>query len=143
MERGHGAILVLSRFSDLARFNFLYRLKPVFAPFQTLSWPFLYYSSIISRYVPLPTQPLDHIGPSPVYKPMGGLYSWQGDAKDYFVQCVCSLMWEQVKQCCEQGESTRCAACQEEEKNQRSRRKEGRGGGDEIQPRLPVAAGHL
>ena len=97
VERGCGAVLALFRFLNLVRFRFLYRLKPifnpvpisflpssnpVFAPFQTRSWPFLYYSSIISRYVPLAAQPLDHIGPLPVCGPLGGWYSWQRDSRD-------------------------------------------------------------
>ena len=53
VERRRTAGLHLSKFSNLARFRFLYHLKPVFSSFQTRSWPFLYYSSIISRYVPL------------------------------------------------------------------------------------------
>ena len=42
IERGHGVILALSRFSNLARFRFLYRPKPVSAPFQICFWPFLF-----------------------------------------------------------------------------------------------------
>ena len=38
VETGRGAILALSRFSNLARFRFLYRLKPVLDSFQN---PFL------------------------------------------------------------------------------------------------------
>ena len=38
VERGWGAVLNLSRFSNLARFGFLYRLKPIFDP---ISNPFL------------------------------------------------------------------------------------------------------
>ena len=38
VERGYGAVLPLFRFSNLARFRFLYHLKHVFAPFKTCSW---------------------------------------------------------------------------------------------------------
>ena len=41
MERGRGAVLALSSFSNLARFRFLHRSKPVSALFQTRSCPFL------------------------------------------------------------------------------------------------------
>ena len=37
LERGHGAVLALSRPSNLARFRFLCGSKPIFAPFQTRS----------------------------------------------------------------------------------------------------------
>ena len=42
MERGRRAILALSGFSNLARFRFLYLSKPLSAPFQTRSCPFLF-----------------------------------------------------------------------------------------------------
>ena len=35
--------------------------------------------------------------------PVGGLYSWRGDAKDQFVRCVCSRMWEQAERCCKKA----------------------------------------
>ena len=73
--------------------------KTHFCPFQTRSWPFLYCSSIISRYVPLVAQPLDHLGPSLVYGLVGGLYSWLGDARGQFAQYFFSLVWGQVKRC--------------------------------------------
>ena len=47
MERGYGAILPLSRFSNLVRFRFLYRLKHIFAPFKPVLDP-----------VPMPFLPL-------------------------------------------------------------------------------------
>ena len=42
MEQRRTAVLHRSRFSNLARFHFLYCLKPVFAPFQPVFNPFLF-----------------------------------------------------------------------------------------------------
>ena len=80
MERRRTAVLRRSKFSNLARFHFLYRLKshlyprsnPVFYPVPmhvlALSFPilvpFLYCLAIISRCAPVAAQPLDHVGPS-------------------------------------------------------------------------------
>ena len=83
VERQRTAVLCRSRFSYLARFHFLYRLKPVFAPVPTRFLPrfypflfpflplpfpvlvsFLYYLAMISRCPPVAAQPLDHVGPS-------------------------------------------------------------------------------
>ena len=107
VERRRTAVPRRSKLSNLARFHFLYRLKPVFAPVPTLFLPlskpvldpvpnrflplstpvlapFFYCLAIISRCAPVAAQPLDHIGSPPVRGPVGGLYSWQGDARDYF-----------------------------------------------------------
>ena len=76
VERPRTAVLRRSRFSNLARFRFLYRLKPVFAPVPTrflpcsnpVFYPFLFLFlcclAIISRCAPIAAQPLDHVGPS-------------------------------------------------------------------------------
>ena len=72
-------VLHHSKFSNLARFRFLYHLKPVFAPvpmpFLPLSFPvlvpFLYCLAIISRCTPVVAQPLDHVGPSLVHGTSG------------------------------------------------------------------------
>ena len=72
VERRRTAVLCRSRFSNLARFRFLYRLKPIFAPVPTpflplyfpVLVPFLYYLAIISRCTPVAAQPLDHVRPS-------------------------------------------------------------------------------
>ena len=40
VERQRTAVLRRSRFSNLARFHFLYRLKPIFFPFQPRFYPF-------------------------------------------------------------------------------------------------------
>ena len=44
VERGRGVVLPLSRFSNLVRFHFLYRLKPVLGP---VPMPFLSLSKTI------------------------------------------------------------------------------------------------
>ena len=72
--------------------RFLPRSKPVLDPvpnpFLPLSTPvlvpFLYCLAIKSRCMPVAAQPLDHVGSSPVRGPVGGLYSWRGDARDQF-----------------------------------------------------------
>ena len=113
MERRRTAVPRRSKLSNLARFRFLCHLKPIFAPVPThflprskpvldpvpnlflplstpILVPFLYCLAIISRCMPVAAQLLDHVGPSPVRGPMGGLYSWQGDARDQFALYVCS-----------------------------------------------------
>ena len=93
------------KMSNLARFSFLCLLRPVFAPvptrflprFKPVLVPFLYYLAIISRCALVAAQPLDHVGSSPVRGPVGGLYSWRGDARDRFARYVCSHAWEQAK----------------------------------------------
>ena len=107
VERRRTAVPRRSKLSNLARFRFLCRLKPVFAPVPTpflplskpvldpfpnpflplstpVLVPFLYCLAIISRCAPVAAQPLDHVGSSPVRGPVGGLYSWRGDARDQF-----------------------------------------------------------
>ena len=68
---------------------FLTPFQSGFCPFPN---PFLHLSNpvprlsctafVISRYVPLAAQPLDHVRPSPLRGLVGGLYSWRGDARD-------------------------------------------------------------
>ena len=100
MERRRTAVPRRSKLSNLTKFHFLCRLKPVFASVPTLFLPrsktrssplskpvfspFLYCLAIISRCAPVAAQPLDHVGSSPVRGPVGGLYSWRGDARDQF-----------------------------------------------------------
>ena len=108
VERQRTAIPRRSKLSNMAIFRFLYRLKPVFPPIPTpflpLSTPvlvfFLYCLAIISRCAPVAAQPLDHVGSPPVRRPMGGLYSWRGGARDEFARYVCSHTWEQAERLC-------------------------------------------
>ena len=84
VEQRRTAIPRHSKFSNLGRFRFLCRLKPLFAPVPTpflplskpVPAPFLYCLAIISRCAQVAAQPLDHVGSSPVRGAMGGLYSW-------------------------------------------------------------------
>ena len=72
LERGPRAVLPRSRFSNIPRFRFDSRLKPVFASFFCrflprffpVQGPFLYCSHIKSRFFPLGSSPLVHGGPS-------------------------------------------------------------------------------
>ena len=78
---------------------FLPLSKPLLDPFLNPLLPlsklvlvhFLYCLAIIFRCTPVAAQPLDHVGSSPVCGPMGGLYSWRGDARDQFV-CMSAPM---------------------------------------------------
>ena len=98
MERRRTAVLHHSRFSNLARFRFSYRLKPVFYPVPThflpLSFPvlvpFLYCLPIISNtrhFQPNHWTTSDHHWST---GPVGGLNLWRRDARNQFVRYVCS-----------------------------------------------------
>ena len=72
--------------------------------------------------------------------PVGGLYSWRGDARDQFAQYVCSHAWEQAKRRHQEGEGAGCALCQEEEKTQRPGRLVEMAEFSGLPPLLPIAS---
>ena len=103
--------------------SFCPRSNPAFTPFQPVLdpfpnpflplstpvlAPFLYCLAIISGCALVAAQPLDHVGSSPVCRPVGGLYSWREDARDQFALYVCSHAWEQAEQRHQEGEGAGC-----------------------------------
>ena len=120
MERRRTAVLCCSRFSNLARFHFLYRLKPIFAPVPTRFLPRSnpVFTPFFSRSCPFLflflscscTAQLSHLDARQLQPnhwttsdqhwsagAVGGLYSWRGDAREQFARYVCSRAWEQAE----------------------------------------------
>ena len=117
VERGHRAVLALSRFSNLTRFRF-FLFKTHFGPFPNLSLPFSFPIPSLSCtvYLSYPdTRPFGHNHWTTLDHhwsagPVGGLYLRQRDARDQFEQYVCSCVWEQSKQQRHESEGVGCVA---------------------------------
>ena len=122
VEQRGTAVLRCSIFSNLARFRF-YRLKPPSAPVPTrflprsnpIFTPFFSRSctALLSYLDARQLQP-NHWTTSDHHwsaGPVGGLYSWQGDARDQFGRYIYSRAWEQVKRQRQEGDGAGCTPC--------------------------------
>ena len=81
--------------------------------------------------MPLAAQRLDHVGPSPVCRLVGGLYARQGDARDQVARYVYSLAWEQAKRRYQEGDGTSAPHVKKKRRLNAPDKRRGRDGGNE------------